>query len=225
MFRHTGLHTHTLKRQSLGDQYPTYNITIPVDHFKNDAQYAPHTDANFTAFYKIDTSLYQAGGPVLVSVMGEDSFSYHEGYFQTGLIHQIANATGGIMVAWAQRYYSGGDIVPQGEPYTTKNLRFHSTPQAMADLAYFSKHVKFAGLESKNLTAPGTPWVLIAGSYGGVISAFSRIQYARLFWVRKENPFRRCVLMSCQGALSSSGVTVPIIDAWRSLNLPVRRQC
>ena len=61
--------------------------------------------------------------------------------------------------------------------YTTENLRFHSTEQAMADLAYFAQRVQFPGYHDVNLTSPGVPWIVIGGSYAGVISAFSRIQY------------------------------------------------
>ena len=175
---------HFHKRQSgSDDSYPEHNISIPIDHFHNKPRYEPHTNGTFAAFYEIDASLYRDGGPVLVATMGEDSFSYDEQWLQTGLIHQMAEATNGLMVLWAQRYYSGGDIVPSDANYTTENMRFHSTEQAMADLAYFSQHVEFPGLEGKDLTAPGTPWILIGGSYGGVISAFSRIRYPHLFWV------------------------------------------
>jgi hypothetical protein len=82
--------------------------------------------------------------------------------------------------------------------YTTENLRFHSTEQALADLAYFSQRATFPGLDDQNLTAPGTPWILLGGSYAGQISAFARIQYPSLFW----------------GALSSSGVTTAAVDNW-----------
>lgn len=102
-----------------------------------------------------------------------------------GLLQQIANATGGMAVLWPQRYYSGGDPVPiVNYTFTTAQLRFHSTEQAMADLAYFAQRVRFANHTQQNLTSPGTPWIVIGGSYAGVISAFSRIQYPDLFWVR-----------------------------------------
>jgi hypothetical protein len=61
-------------------------------------------------------------------------------------------------------------------------------------------------LEHRNLTAPGTPWIILGGSYGGVISAFTRIQYPDLFW----------------GGLTSSGVTVGLIDNWQTFDV-VRR--
>lgn len=163
--------------------YPEYNFTMPVDHFHNESRYAPHTNATFENRYWLDTSYYVEGGPVIVNALGEDNVYPDFPWLQKGLVQELANATGGVALLWGQRYYPGGyDIVSQ--PYTASNLRFHSTEQALADLAYFATRVKFPGLESKNLTAPGTPWIVTGGSYAGVISAFSRIQYPDIFWVR-----------------------------------------
>ncbi|ETI23786.1 hypothetical protein G647_05592 [Cladophialophora carrionii CBS 160.54] len=179
---------------------------MPIDHFHNISRYAPHTNATFQQLYWVDTSNYAPGGPVIVHAMGEDSPSVDLVWLQKGLLHKIANATGGVAVLWGQRYYSGGfDIVPN-PPYTTENLRFHSTEQAMADLAYFAQRATFVGLEDRDLTAPGTPWIVLGGSYAGLISAFTRIQYPDLFW----------------GGLTSSGVTTGLIDDWRRLDV-VRR--
>ncbi|KAJ9630208.1 hypothetical protein H2204_008569 [Knufia peltigerae] len=179
---------------------------MPLDHFHNESRYAPHTNDTFQQQYWVDTSNYVDGGPVIIHAMGEDPSSYDLQWLQSGLPHQIANATGGVAVLWGQRYYQNIPIVPAGEPYTTENLRFHSTQQAMADLAYFSQRVQFPGLEHKNLTAPSTPWIIIGGSYAGVISAFTRIQYPDLFW----------------GGISSSGVTTAVIDNWQMTDV-VRR--
>ncbi|KAI1623522.1 serine carboxypeptidase S28-domain-containing protein [Exophiala viscosa] len=182
--------------QPLNDIYPMQNFTMPIDHFHNETRYAPHTNDTFVQNYWLDTSNYVEGGPVIIHAMGEDS-TFDLDWLQSGLVHQVANATGGVAVLWGQRYYSGGAIIPYGQ-YNTSNLRFHSTEQALADLAYFAQKAVFAGLEHKNLTAPGTPWIIIGGSYAGVISAFTRIQYPDLFW----------------GGLSSSGITTAIDDAW-----------
>jgi hypothetical protein len=196
---------------------------MPIDHFHNITRYAPHTNATFQQLYWVDTSNYVPGGPVIVHALGEDDPSYDFQWMQKGLLHKIANATGGVAVLWGQRYkipslgaptrvsdlvyryYSGGSIVSYPH-YTTENLRFHSTEQALADLAYFAQRATFEGLEDRNLTAPGTPWIILGGSYGGVISAFTRIQYPDLFW----------------GGLTSSGVTTGLIDDWQYFDV-VRR--
>ncbi|KIW27616.1 uncharacterized protein PV07_07341 [Cladophialophora immunda] len=187
-------------------RYPTQNFTMPVDHFHNISRYEPHTNATFQQHYWLDISNYVPGGPVIIHAMGEDNPNYDLEWLQKGILHDIANATGGVAVLWGQRYYPGGyDIVPDHR-WTRDNLRFHSTEQALADLAYFAQRATFPGLEDRDLTAPGTPWIILGGSYGGVISAFTRIQYPGLFW----------------GGLSSSGVTTGILDHWRFFDI-IRR--
>jgi hypothetical protein len=79
------------------------NFTMPIDHFHNDSRYAPHTNATFQQLWWVDTSNYVPGGPVIVHAMGEDSPSYDLQWVQKGLLHQIANETGGIAVLWGQR--------------------------------------------------------------------------------------------------------------------------
>ncbi|KIW85338.1 hypothetical protein Z517_00728 [Fonsecaea pedrosoi CBS 271.37] len=184
----------------------THNFTMPIDHFHNESRYEPHTNATFQQLYWLDTTNYVPGGPVIILAIGEDSATVDFEWLQKGLLHKIANATGGVAVLWAQRRVIGGDVVPSDQPYTTENLRFHSTEQAMADLAYFAQRVSFPGLEDRNLTASTTPWIILGGSYGGAISAFSRIQYPDLFW----------------GGLSSSGVTVAIENNWQYFDV-IRR--
>ncbi|KAL9115347.1 MAG: hypothetical protein Q9227_000668 [Pyrenula ochraceoflavens] len=177
---------------------------MPLDHFPEDPRYAPHSNETFVNQYWLDTSNYRNGGPVIIHALGEDSPSYDLTWLQKGLLHELAVATGGVAILWGQRYYSGHYF--PFNPYTDQNLRFHSTEQALADLAYFAGHVTIPGLESKNLTAPGTPWIVSGGSYAGVISAFTRIQYPNVFW----------------GGLASSGVSTGVIDGWQMYDV-VRR--
>lgn len=200
-----------LERRNAG-HITEHQIAIPFDHFHNESRYEPHTNETFQNTYWLDTSNYRPGGPVFVLALGEDG-SFDLPWLQHGLVHQLANVTGGVAVMWGQRYYAGNYAPPgvdASAPYqyqfNSSNLRFHSTEQALADLAYFATHVSFPGLTDKNLTAPGTPWFIVGGSYAGVISAFTRIQYPDLFW----------------GALSSSGVTNPIVDFWQAYEVPVK---
>ena len=203
-------HQH-LKRQNAG-HITEHQIAIPFDHFQNESRYEPHSNETFQNTYWLDTTNYRPGGPVFVLALGEDAL-FDLPWLQHGLVHQLANLTGGVAVMWGQRYYAGNYAPPGVDPkapfqsqYNSTNLRFMSTEQALADLAYFATHVSFPGLTGKNLTAPGTPWFIVGGSYAGVISAFTKIQYPDIFW----------------GALSSSGVTNPIIDLWQTYEVPVK---
>ncbi|KIW89731.1 uncharacterized protein Z519_09888 [Cladophialophora bantiana CBS 173.52] len=152
---------------------------MTIDHFHNISRYEPHTNATFQQHYWVDISNYVPGGPVIIHAIGEYSPEYGLEWRQKGMLREIANATGGcrrslgpkvyrLVLFSAQshdpncsrRYYSGGyDIVPDHRS-TTENLRFHSTEQALADLAYFAQRATFWGLEDRDLAAlPGSSLV------------------------------------------------------------------
>lgn len=116
-------------------------------------------------------------------------------FLQKGIVHQVIEATGGMGVILEHRYY--GKSFPV-EDLTTKNMRFLSTEQSLAEIDYFARNVKFEGVDA-DLTAPNTPWVVYGGSYAGAQAAFLRVVYPETFW----------------GAISSSGVTVAIYDYWQ----------
>lgn len=139
---------HNLKKESpighLLQKYPEHKIAIPFDHFHNESRYEPHTNDTFENSYWLDTSNYVDGGPVFVLAMGEDS-TFDLPWLHQGLIHELANATGGVAVMWGQRYYAGNYLPPGVDGsrsyqtrYNTTNLRFMTTEQALADLAYFA---------------------------------------------------------------------------------------
>jgi hypothetical protein len=79
---------------------------MPIDHFHNESRYEPHTNATFQQLFWLDTSNYVPGGPVIVHAIGEDDPSYGSDleWLQKGLLHDIANATGGVAILWGQRY-------------------------------------------------------------------------------------------------------------------------
>jgi hypothetical protein len=89
---------------------------------------------------------------------------------------------------------------------STSNLRFLTTDQALADMAYFAQHVVFKGLEDKHLTAPKVAYFAYGGSYAGAFVAFLRKPYPDVYW----------------GAISSSGVTEAIYDYWEYYG-PIRQ--
>lgn len=149
----------------------------------------------FNLRYYFDASHYKQGGPVIVLQGGETSAAGRLPYLQKGIVAQLAEATGGIGVILEHRYY--GTSFPTAN-LSTESLRFLTTEQALADQAYFAQNIVFPGLESMNLTAPGTPYIAYGGSYAGAFVAFLRIQYPDLYW----------------GAISSSGVTEAIYDFW-----------
>lgn len=182
--------------------YPERNISVPIDHFHNETRYEPHSNGTFNLRYWFDTTYYKPGGPVFVLLGGETDGEDRLPFLQKGIVHQVAKATDGLGVILEHRYYGKSFPVPD---LTTKNLRFLSTEQALADIDYFAQHVKFEGIDT-DLTAPKNPWIAYGGSYAGAQAAFLRVVYPGTFW----------------GTISSSGVTAAIYDYWEYFE-PIRQ--
>ncbi len=176
--------------------YPARTLQVPVDHFHNDSIYEPHSDDTFPLRYWFDASHYRKGGPVIVLQGGETSGADRLPFLQKGIVAQLAQATHGLGVILEHRYY--GKSYPTSD-FSTANLRFLTTDQAVADMAYFAKHVKFPGLEHLDLTSSKNPYIAYGGSYAGSFVAFLRKLYPDVYW----------------GAIASSGVPEAIYDYWQ----------
>ncbi|CAN8101854.1 unnamed protein product [Discula destructiva] len=176
--------------------YPAYNLSVPIDHFHNDSLYEPHPDGTFNLRYWFDASYYREGGPVIVLQSGETSGVGRLPYLQKGIVNILARATGGLGVILEHRYY--GKSFPV-DSLDIESMRFLTTEQAVADMAYFAQHVQFEGLEHQNLTSPNVPYIAYGGSYAGAFVAILRKAYPDVYW----------------GAISSSGVTAAIYDFWQ----------
>jgi hypothetical protein len=176
--------------------YPEYNLSVPIDHFHNDSAYEPHSHGHFNLRYWFDATHYKPGGPVIVLQSGETDAAERLPFLQKGIVAQLAEATGGLGVILEHRYY--GTSMPT-EDLSTENLRFLTTDQALADMAYFAKNVVYEGLEHLDLTAPKNAYIAYGGSYAGAFVAFLRKVYPDVYW----------------GAISSSGVTEAIWDYWQ----------
>ncbi|EME50340.1 hypothetical protein DOTSEDRAFT_50414 [Dothistroma septosporum NZE10] len=141
--------------------YPAHNLSVPVDHFKNDTKYEPHSNATFQLRYWFDAQYYKPGGPVFVVQSGETSGTDRLPYLQKGIVSQITKVTNGLGVILEHRYY--GTSFPVSN-LTTENFRFLTTEQALADMAYFAQHVHFTGVEG-NLSSDNVPWIVTEAIY------------------------------------------------------------
>lgn len=159
--------------------YPEHNISVPIDYFHNDTSNEPHSNGTFDLRYWFDASYFKDGGPVIVLQSGETDGTGRLPFLQKGLLHQLAQATNGIGVVLEHRYYGTSFPTPD---LSTANLRFLTTEQALADMAYFAQHVVFEGLEDKNLTAPETAYFGYGGSYAGAFVAFLRLVYPDIYY-------------------------------------------
>lgn len=171
---------------------------MPIDHFHNDSIYEPHSSDTFGLRYWFDASHYREGGPVIVLQGGETDGKERLPFLQKGIVAKLAEATGGIGVVLEHRYYGASMVLSN---FSTSSLRFLSTEQAVADMAYFAQNVVFDGLEHLNLTAPNTAYIAYGGSYAGAMVAFLRKLYPQVYW----------------GAIASSAVTLAKYDYWEYL--------
>ncbi|KAJ8128597.1 hypothetical protein O1611_g5034 [Lasiodiplodia mahajangana] len=176
--------------------YPEYNLSTPIDHFHNDSLYEPHSDGKFNLRYWFDATYYKPGGPVIVLCGGETDGAGRLPFLQKGIVYQLSKATNGLGVILEHRYY--GSSIPTKD-FSTENLRFLTTDQALADTAYFANNVKFAGLEDVDFSPKTTPWIAYGGSYAGAFVALLRKLYPDDYW----------------GAISSSGVPEAIWDYYK----------
>lgn len=101
------------------------------------------------------------------------------------MLAQLAEATNGVGVVLEHRYYGTSWPTPD---LSTKNLRFLTTDQALADQVYFAKNVVFKGLEKYDLKAGKTAWIGYGGSYAGGFTAFLRKLYPDVFWGKIYRP-------------------------------------
>ena len=159
--------------------YPAHNISVPIDHLHNESMYEPHSSGTFNLRYFFDATYYKPGGPVIVLESGEDDATDRLPFLQKGIVHQLAQATGGIAVVLEHRYYGTSFPTPD---LSTENLRFLTTQQALADTAFFAENVVFEGFEDQNLTAPHTAYIAYGGSYAGAFVAFLRKTYPDIYF-------------------------------------------
>lgn len=158
--------------------YPDYTIDQPIDHFPNDARYAPHTNATFKQRYVYDSTYYKAGGPVYLYISGETSIESRLSNLRTGIIQILMEATNGLGVIIENRYY--GDSYPY-QNLTTDNLVYLSNEQTIADFAYFAQHAVYPGLNA-TLTAPSTPYIMYGGSLAGAQTSMTVKTYGDIIY-------------------------------------------
>jgi hypothetical protein len=175
---------------------------VPINHFHDKDEYAPHLNGTFPLRYWFDATHYKPGGPVFVLAAGETYGDDRLPFLQKGIIYKLAKASNGLGVILEHRYYGTSFPVPD---LSVPNLRFLTTEQALADTKYFAENIVFPGFKNHDLTPKSTPWIAYGGSYAGAFVAFLRVLYPDTFF----------------GAISSSGVTKAIIDYWEYFE-PIR---
>ncbi|XP_041379579.1 dipeptidyl peptidase 2-like [Gigantopelta aegis] len=115
-------------------------------------------------YHQNDVLLFYSGneGPI-------ESF-----YENTGFIFELAKELQALVVFGEHRYY--GDSLPYGPNKTfepTVNMRYLNVEQALADYAVLVQEIKTMFHIKKA--------IVIGGSYGGLLAAWSRFKYPNIF--------------------------------------------
>jgi len=120
--------------------------------------------------YFTNSSFFKGDGPVFLQIGGEGEASPK--WVVKGMMMEWAEKFNALAFQLEHRFY--GKSHPTKD-MSTKNLRFLSSEQALADLASFieSKNKEFK-LSSSNR------WILFGGSYPGSLAAWFRLKYPHL---------------------------------------------
>lgn len=118
-------------------------------------------------FQRLDK--WKPTGPIYLHISGE--WKAAKGFLQTGILYELAKETNGAMYLSEHRYY--GDSKPF-KNFTTENLKYLSSRQALADLAKLITKIK------KNLLFTTSKVVVVGGSYAGNLAAWMKLLYPNL---------------------------------------------
>ncbi|KAJ7667548.1 extracelular serine carboxypeptidase-like protein [Mycena polygramma] len=168
-----------LQKRAVAPVVHTFNQV--TNHFPNDTFYGPPPpNETFVQRYVVNDTFYKPGGPVFLLDSGETSATGGRfSYLLTGVIGELAQATGGIGLIIEHRYY--GQSFPVTN-LTTDNLRWLTTDQSIADMAYFAQNVQIPEHPEENFAAPGRPWILYGGSLAGAETAFTVVTYPDIIY-------------------------------------------
>ncbi|XP_017778055.1 PREDICTED: putative serine protease K12H4.7 [Nicrophorus vespilloides] len=116
------------------------------------------------------SQFFELGGPIFVFLGGEWEIS--SGYLQTGQMFDMAAEHHGYMFYTEHRYY--GKSFPFNN-VSSDSLKYLTTDQALADVAYFITHMKrtMRGMANSKV-------VVVGGSYSATMAQWMRLKYPHL---------------------------------------------
>jgi hypothetical protein len=115
----------------------------------------------------------------------------------------LASEVGALMFALEHRYY--GMSNPFGSDFSTDNLKWLNTEQALGDLAHF-----IATMNEQYQITSSNRWVTWGGSYPGMLAALTRFRYPHLVHaaVSSSAPLQASVDMPGYNNVVSHSLTV-----------------
>jgi serine protease 16 len=177
---HRQVRTHASKMRL---EMPRKEATDPSNvtrWFKS--QLLDHFDAQVTSVwsqrYFVNESFFDGKGPVFLCVGGEGPW-FDPDVVITGSVHcadmiLLAERIGALVLAIEHRYYGPPGSLPVPD-FSTSNMRWLSSRQALADISLFHSYIT-----QEFKLGPRNKWVAWGGSYPGMMAAFSRLKYPTL---------------------------------------------
>lgn len=158
-----------LQRVSMAD-FNTHTFTNKVNHssYAPLAEYKDYPETYQQRYWMNDQFWDKTSGPVFVYICGEWTCSPPDTSMYPFMVGAELNA---LLITIEHRYYGDSQPFPD---WSTENLRYLSSEQALADLAYFIDEMNDQ-FEAENDFRPD--WVTVGGSYPGALSAWFKSQY------------------------------------------------
>lgn len=119
---------------------------------------------------------------------------------------EIAGKYGALLLALEHRYY--GPSNPFGKDFSTANMQWLTTEQALQDVAHFHEHISAQyGLTKRN------KWITFGGSYPGMVAALSRLRFPHLIFasVSSSAPLEASVEMPGYNAVVAHSMSARIV--------------
>lgn len=135
-----------------------FNQTL--DHFSNNT-------ATYQQRYFFNGTFFKPGGPIFLYIGGEGGLSGGEIVY--GEIVDRAKDLNGALFSLEHRYYG---LSQPFANWSTDNLRYLSSQQALSDLSAF--------IQAKRSEGWNGTWFVFGGSYPGALSAWFRLKYPHL---------------------------------------------
>jgi len=174
---------HSLQKKLQTTIFPTFNFIQLVDH------YDPLNEDTYLQRFNVEIpSGWKSGDPIFIFLAGEAPMEFFE--FQEVQSRLWAKQFGAIYVSLEHRFY--GESIPYNDtepgPYSTENLQYLTSQQALADAAYFieqftqtlSSLIMKKEIQYLDLSDLPSKWIVFGCSYSGALSAWFRTKYPHL---------------------------------------------
>lgn len=186
------------------DHVEELTFTQRLDHFDR------QIDTTFQQRYFVDKTYYngQPNTPVFLCVGGEgpplDKTVLVASDHCNDMV-ELAQSYGALLLALEHRYYGPSNPF---DDYSTENLKWLNSEQALSDIAYFHHHISSEfGLTSNNR------WVTWGGSYPGMMAAMARLRFPHLIWasVSSSSPLQAIVDFPGYNDVVSQSISAEIV--------------